>query len=198
MKTFVYHDIDDCKGRQRIEDRQPTVQTLGEEPRHEVQRVALRPNMDSAHWNHARDYSMNDTFVMHSMVFETVRFSTMKWIENRHDNDNSYGYYARVDSFCQVPDGARLEGAMKYEQGTDIYSYLNTIPLHRTHTSRSDEKIRDMEKQLAILSTRPIMSEEQLRRMRADWLDTRDCEASIPQRLKEYDYFENDNDFKME
>jgi len=122
----------------------------------------------------------------------------MKWIESRHDDKNSYGYYARVDSFCHVPEGARLEGAMVYEAGTDIYGYLNTIPFHRNRQYRSDEKIRDMEKQLAILNTRPIMSEEQLRATREMWLDTRDCESRIPQNLKEYDYIENDNDFKVE
>lgn len=198
MKTFIYHDPSDSQGRQRVETKSPTVQTLGEEPRNEYQRVALAPNQMAAEWNPNRDYTMTETFVRYEMIFETVRFSTMKWVEDYHEGRQSYGHYARIDSFCSIPEGARIDGAMKYEQGTDIYGYLNTVPLRGSSQHRVTEKIRELEEQLAILSTRPILSEEQLKQMRANYLDSRDHHESIPQRLKEYDYFENDNDFRME
>lgn len=197
MKTFIYHDPRDSKKRNRVEIKTPTVQTLGEKPEMEFEQVALYPQMPMVDWR--QDFSRQDEKVnYYAMVFETVRFSTMKWIEERIEHGNSLGYYARVDSYCRIPEGANIEGAMKYEQGTDIYGYLNTVPLHGRSEHMMREKIRDMEVRLRELSTRPILPEETLRQMRENWLDTRDHSDSIPQRLKEYDYFDNDNDFRVE
>jgi hypothetical protein len=85
-----------------------------------------------------------------------------------------------------------------YETGTDIYGYLNTVPLTGAHESLVREKMLELEESLARLNNRPILSEEELREMRRSLTAVTTGEQELPRRLRDFDYFENDNDFRVE
>ena len=197
MKTLMFHDLSGCTCRRRMETREPQVQVLGHKPEREFEHVALHPIMQIADWDSATDALRATKAEYHQILFQNVRFSTMKWMEDNHNGEVSYGHYIRIDSYCCIPSDCNIDGAVEYEQGRDIYSYLNTVPMRNVSGARLSEKVQDLERKLETLSRKPILEREELEDMRRQYLDSRDHEASIPQPLKDYDYFEN-NLFDLE
>jgi hypothetical protein len=197
MKTYVYHNTDRAQGRRRLEIKDVFIRTIGDEPRSPIIEVPLSPIMPDLRWE-TQEGDMAGTVAYQKMQFEHIRLSTFVWQEEHNDNETSFGYYDRIDSYACVPVGGSFNGAFEYETGTDIYGYLNTIPLTGAHESLVREKMLELEESLARLNNRPILSEEELREMRRNYMDVNSGQAELPRRLRDFDYFENDNDFRVE
>jgi hypothetical protein len=194
MKTYVYHKIDRAQGRRRLEIKEPHIRTIGEQPRSPMMEVPLSPMMPSVRWGALFPVEQSMHIAYEKMLFEHVRLSTFVWQESHNDNETSFGYYDRIDSYACVPAGVNFDGAFVYETGTDIYGYLNTVPLTGAQSHIVREKMRELEESLARLNTRPILSERELSDMRREMNAVEVGERELPRRLREYDYFENNND----
>jgi hypothetical protein len=190
----MYHDNTAGYGLHRMEIAPPKIQTLGEKPKNDYMTVALHPRIPSI----SGPSHITDSFVMEQMVFETVRFCTMKWIEDHVVEGMSMGQYHRIDTYTLIPQGMKIEGATRHEPGEDIYSYLNTTPLRRTTDGNLRRRIDVIEDTLGEMNKKPILDRQELEQMREQFRSSNYTEMNMPRGLKEHDFFENDNDFKME
>lgn len=166
MRSYVYRNHESCSvGTQhRRETREPIVVDLNERPDnnyHERQVMPLTPvSYDTM--------SVYDTVSManaHQHIFETVRFTSMIWLEESFSDDEiSLGYYEVFNSYFYVPRKMELSNIELCEQGHSIYD-RDTTPLasrmggeeyYRWRISQLEDRLGELEEQRTILPREQI------------------------------------------
>lgn len=183
MRRYVIRDHNMCTMPLRREIREPTRRNLNEPPEHSVTHVQMPViPAQAASWSPSVDrrMDMGMHMEMHSMVFETIEFVTLVWVEEHTDfaRETSCGHYNTFTSYFQVPRGAELpsselinDGHSYHDEYTEPYRGLDgeayyryrmmelQRQLNRLETTRvilPREEITDIHAGAAVINNRPI------------------------------------------
>jgi len=165
MKTYVTIDHTNATRTERRAIRENVVRELNELPENEFMQVQMMNNVMSA-----PTYMMQDPtgfgsqhMEIHRMVFESLCFRTLYWMETEVVGSVSFGFYHEVRSYCQIPEGTELsdipmvpQGAM-FETGTVDY-HLSDEQYYRHRISELESRLNAMESERIILPREEIQA----------------------------------------
>ena len=163
MRNYLYRDHNACTMAHRREIREPVTRDLNERPRHPMTAVemAVMPNIQVDE----RYDMMYGGMDIHStqMVFETVRFTTMIWVEEHVEGLASCGHYHMINSYFQVPQGMNLpdvqvhpDGMMYHDEHTEPYNGLSGEGYYRVRMLELERQLERLERTRAVLPAEEI------------------------------------------
>lgn len=161
MRNYLYRDHSQCTMPRRREIREPERTDLNERPQAitEVQ-MSVIPNMQAdLRW----DGPISEMIHVNRMLFETVKFTTMVWIEEHTEGSTSCGHYNMYTSHFQVPQGMNLpdvqvhpDGAMYHDTDTEPYRGLSGEGYYRLRMLELERQLERLERTRAVLPREEI------------------------------------------
>lgn len=165
MRRYVYRDHRLCTMPRRREIREPVLRELNERPAQvmtEVRMSIMPTQMPS--WSH-------ETMEVYGMVFESIEFTTLMWIQEHEDRDmmTSVGHYNVFTSYFQVPQGMELpncelmnDGHSFHDEYTEAYRGLDGEAYYRYRMMELQRRLDALERDNIILP------QEEVEAIRAD------------------------------
>jgi len=160
MRTYVTVDHNNATARERRAIRENQVREMNERPQNPITEVAVRNTiiptaMDDP--NSIRQSRIDCS----SILFETICFRTLYWMEVDNYRGVSEGFYHEMRSYAQVPQGTDFnsdqlvpQGAM-FDTGTADY-HLSDEQYYRHRISELETRLRTLETDRIILPREEI------------------------------------------
>ena len=164
MRRYVYRDHRLCTMPRRREVREPVLRELNERPERVMTQIQM-PIMPTPTRMPDRFDMMHTSMDMYSMVFESVEFTTLMWIEEHADRDmaTSVGHYNVFTSYFQVPQGMELphaellnDGHSFHDEYTEAYRGLDGEAYYRYRMMELQRRLDHLEEKNIILPQEEI------------------------------------------
>ena len=194
MKTYVYRDHRNCTCDRRRELREPIQEDINQRPEQfmAVQQFPDMPTQSFEEWERA-SMMYEATMTFHRYVFETVRFSTMIWVEECTEFGISCGHYRIYNSYFQVPQDVELPAAELHPPGhtmhdadTEPFRGMNGEAYYRYRMFELQRRLDELE------GNRPIVTREELSEIQQQIREGEDKPVPV------FETYFDDNDFRME
>lgn len=192
MRNYLYRDHSACTMPRRREIREPVQLDLNERPQPMTQvEMPIMPNMEVDESFNSM-YGMATAMYANRMVFETVRFTTMVWVEEHTEGMSSCGHYHMINSYFQVPQGMNLpdvnvhpEHQPYHDEDTEPYRGLSGEGYYRVRMLELERQVEELTR------TRAVLPQEEIRDIGIALEQGRD--KPVP-----FEHFDDENIFRVE
>ena len=163
MKRYITVDHTNATREDRRAIREPQVREMNERPRDEFMQIEMMDSMMAAPMMMQQNpMSFGNTFMnTYRMVFESVCFTTLYWMEVEVRDNVSHGFYHEMRSYCQVPQNVELSDIPMMQQGAMFDT--GTADYHLSDEQYYRHRIRELEDRLnTVEQTRTIVPQEEI------------------------------------
>jgi hypothetical protein len=168
MRRYIYRDNQMSTYPRRREIREAVTEDMNQRPENPMTAVRM-PVIPSITTRSMENMMYGDPIEIHQMVFESICFTTAKWIEEHTDDDTmtSCGHYNMYNSYFQVPQGVDLpqvelmnNGNTHHDEDTEPYRGMDGEAYYRFRMIELQARIDAMESRTRPVGIPPIAPPE--------------------------------------